>query len=724
MYAKPQQLITSNQSDGKSAVDEGALIDLRAFMQVLRRRRNVIIAVSLVMFAAAAFSYFMITPRYTAQTTVALERGAEQVVKVEQVVPDVDPDSASVDTEVQILQSPELIGKVVDKLKLTRNAEFNPALRDGQSASALVERNWAISTILKNLSVKRNGFSYAIDIAYNSESPLTAARVANAIANTYIADQVAGKSQATTRASDFLEEQLNDLRVQVESAEAAVADYRAKHGLFDLGQNSSVTQEELTSLNAQLAQARADQAEAQARLNTANAQLAKGSTGEELGQALDSPVVSQLRAQRAQVSGKVAALSQQFGPKYPELATARQQLHDIDEQISSEVKRIVANLSIQANAANQRTGSIQSTLQHAKGILAVDNKASVGLSELERKAESVRTLYQTFLDRYRQTRAQRGLERANSYIVAPARVPGGPSFPNIIIFAVIGIIAAVAGSTIAVALLQLLDRGVETTTSLEKKLQIPVLGSIPDTHHLPELEKGEGHVLPARLIVDRPQSSFAEAFRWLQTSIHFNVRGRNPVVAITSALPSEGKTTAALALARSAAMSGKRTVLVDCDLRRRVSSAEPAPVDSIGLRALLDKEGNLDDAIYVDPETGLFVLPRRSDEHHIRPFADSAAFTELIAALREKFDFIVLDTPPVLTIDDSRVISSKADCVLLMVRWRKTPARAAELALRHLDSVGANVIGASLTMVDVTAQTRIGYEDASYSYGSYQSNYA
>lgn len=707
-----------------SAVDEGALIDLRAFMQVLRRRRVVILLVSVLMFAAVAAAYFMMTPRYTAQATVALERGAEHVIKVDQVAPQVDPDSGSVDTEVEILKSPILIGKVVDELKLTRYPEFNPSLREGEPAPEETQRNWAISTVLSNLTVKRNGFSYAIDLAYEAETPAMAVKVVNAVANKYIDEQVSTKTGATSRASQFLESQLNDLRAQVVSAEAAVADYRARHSLFNLGQSSSVTQEELTGLNAQLAQARASQAEAEARLSSANSQIARGRTGEELGEALDSPVVSQLRAQRAQISGRVASLRQQYGPKYPDLAKAQQELQDVDQQISAEVTRIVANLSNEANAARQRTSSIQGSLHQAEGTLAVDNKASVGLSELERRAESARTLYQTFLDRYKQTQAQRGLERSDSYIVAPARFPGGPSFPNKLVFVVIGLIAAIAGSTVAVALLQLLDRGVETTSGLEKKLGVNVLGSIPDTKHMPELGRDEA-ALPTRLITDRPHSAFAEAFRWLQTSINFTRTGRGPVVvAVTSALPGEGKTTVASSLARSAAMAGKRTVLVDCDLRRRPSDTTPAHTESIGLRAVLEKEGTIDDAIQVDEETGLHILPRRHDEHHVQPFADSPAFAELISTLRARYDFIVLDTPPVLTIDDSRVISSKADSVILMVRWRKTPAKAAELALRNLYSVGANVIGASLSMVDVQAQARIGYEDAGYYYGASKSYYA
>ena len=708
-----------------SPVDEEALIDLHGLMRIIQRRRSLILAISAVMAIAAIAGYFLTPPRYIGQTTVALERGAEQVIKVDQVTPTVDPDSASVDTEVEVLKSPGLAGKVVDKLKLTRNPEFNPALEAGTPITADAARRGAIAHVLKYLTVERNGFSYAIDITYESKAPQTAASVVNALAEIYIADQIGEKSDATQRASNFLEGQLQKLRDQVQSAEAAVAQYRARHGLFDAGQNSSVTQGEVAGLNSQLAQARAQQAEADARLSTARSQLARGRTGEELGEALDSPVVSQLRAQRAQASAKVASLRQRYGPRHPDLKNAEEELRDIDDQINGEVKRIVANVTIQANAAGQRTASINQSVNRTEGTLAANNAASVGLAELERKAESARILYQAFLDRYKQTQAQRGLERSNAYIIARARVPTAPSSPNPLIFLALGIVAAVAASTIAVAILQLLERGIETSDGIERKLNIAAFGSIPDTARLPELDKEASASAPVQLIVDRPQSSFAEAFRRLRTSIHCAQPGKDSlVVAVTSSLPGEGKTTSAICLARSAALAGVRTILVDCDLRRRASNAQFDPLKSIGLGALLKGKGTLDDAVFLDDATGLYILPRRPDDQHTQPFADTAAFAALIADLRDLFEFVVLDTPPVLPIDDSRVISAKADCVVMLVRWRKTPAKAAELALRHLDEVGANVIGVSLAMVDVKAQARVGFGDVGYYYNSYKSYYA
>lgn len=708
-----------------SAVDEGALIDLHHIAGIIRRRIWVILGVSAIMLIATAAAYLMAEPRYVATARVALERSREQVLQVQQVVPDVPPDSAAVDTEVQVLKSPELAARVVDKLKLIDDPEFNPALEKGFTIPADEARKTAVTILLSRLEAVREGFSYAITINFESTSPATAARVVNALAEIYVAAQVEEKSGATNRAATFLEAQLNQLRAQVQTAEAAVAQYRAAHGLFDASAGSTITQEELSGLNSQVAQARAAQAEAEARLSEARSQLARGSTGEELGEALDSPVVSALRSQRAQVSAKVASLRQRYGSGYPELRNAEEELRDLDDQINSEVKRIVANVSSQASAARQRTSSLAGSLNATEGTLAENNRAGVRLAELERNAESARVLYQAFLDRYKQTRAQRGLERSNSHIIARAGVPTFPATPNLMIFIAAGIVSALAASAIAVAILQLMERGIETSDGVERMLGISSLGSVPDTARLPELSKEEAGMPATQIIVDKPQSAFAEAFRRLRTSIHFALpEARSAVVAVTSSLPGEGKTTSAICLARSAALAGVKVVLVDCDIRRRSSSLQFSPLRSIGLAKLLAGKGTLDEALFVDEATGAYVLAQRPDDSSNISLSDSPAFAALLAELRVRFDLVVLDTPPVLPVDDSRVVSAMADGVVMLVRWRKTPAKAAELALRQLDEVGANVIGASLTLVDMVQQTRVGYGDVGYYYSAYKSYYA
>lgn len=706
-------------------VDQGALIDLRRIFAVLRRRWLIIAASLVTACVIAAAAYVAAEPRYVATAQVALERTGERVINVDQVVPTVNPDSAAVDTEVQILRSPALIGRVVDKLRLDLDPEYNKAAIPGERTEKPdpVGRQRAIGTVLSDLDVKRDGLSYAISVSVEAPAPRQAAVIANAIVEEYVGGQVGTKAQATQRASRFLEQRLEQLRSQVLQAEKAVADFRSSNNLFSVSTSSTVTQDELSNLSNQLAQARAENAAAQARLSSARSQLQRGRGGDELGESLDSPVVAQLRAQRAQAAREVAQLRDRYGARHPELVAAQNALDSIDSQIREEVERIVANVSIQANIAQQRAASLAGSIAQARGQLAGDTSASVRLNELERNAESARLVYQAFLDRYRQTMAQSGLERSDSYIVTQARVPSRPSSPNAMMFAVLALVGGIGTAAVLVLLLQLLERGLETSDAIERTLALPTLASIPDARTLP-LYRKQGLPAPtAELPVKRPQSIFAEAFRTLRTSIQFADTGTAMrVVAITSSLPGEGKTTTSMCLARAAAMAGVNTLLIDCDVRRRATSRQFADGVQVGLTDVTAGKASLEDAIVIDALSGAALLPQRLDAEDIS-LTESTHFAELIEVLRDRYDLILLDTPPVLAVDESRVIASIADGVVFLVRWRKTAARASEIALRYLNDVHANVLGAALTLIDVREQARSGYSEAGHYLKEYKSYY-
>ena len=707
-------------------VDRGALIDLRHVGAILRRRWMVLCAAMIAAIIVAAAAYLVAEPRYLATAQVALERTAEQVIDVDSVTPTADPDSAAVDTEVQALRSPELIGRVVDRLGLARDPAFNEAAGQGASTAQPdpIGRQRAIGTLLGGLTVKRDGLSYAISVSFEGHTPAQAAQIANALVDDYVSGQAGSKAQATRRAQGFLEERLQDLRTQVLGAERAVADYRAANNLFAVSEASTVTQQELSGLSTQLAQAKAENAAAQARLSAARAQVRGGRSGEELGDSLDSPVVSQLRAQRAEAAREVAALEKRYGPRHPALVQAQNQLRTADEHIAAEVKRIVANASIQASIAGQRAASLAGSVAQTQGKLASDNEASVRLAELERNAESSRTLYQAFLDRYRQTVAQSGLERSDSYIVSRARVPGAPSSPNMLIYAAMAVVGGLGIGVLLVVLLQLLERGLETSDAIEGALGLATLASIPDARTLPGYRKSGLPAPPAELLLKRPQSTYAEAFRTLRTSIQFADAAKPVrVVAITSAVPGEGKTTTAMGLARAVAAAGGKVLLIDADARRRASSRQFAADVTLGLDEVLAGEATLDQAIVKDSLSDACLLPQRLDSKGIS-LAESPALAELIERVRERYDLVILDTPPVLPVDEARVIASMADGVVFLVRWRKTPSKAASVALRRLYDVHAEMLGAVLTLVDVGEQERAGYEDGGTFLKAYRPYYA
>jgi len=708
-------------------VDRGALIDLRQIAAVIRRRWMIIAATLLAAAVLAAVAYLAADPRYEATAQVALERTAERVINVDQVVPTTDPDSAAVDTEVEILRSPELIGRVVDRLRLDLDPAFNKAAVAGpvnpRAKPDPIGRQRAIGTLLSGLGVKRDGLSYAISVSFEAASAPQAAQVANAIVEEYVSGQTGSKAQATERARKFLEQRMQQLRSQVLAAERAVADYRASHNLFAVSNASSVAQQELSNLSTQLAQAEAENAAAQARLAAARDQLRGGKTGEELGESLDSPVVSQLRAQRGQVIREIASLEKRYGPRHPQIVRAQNELRAADGQIAAEVQRIVANVAIQASIASRRAGSLAGSMAQARGKLASDNESSVGLNELERNAESARTLYQAFLDRYRQTVAQAGLERSDSYIVSEARVPSRPSSPNLLMYAALALVGGIGAAALLVLLLQLLERGLETSDAIEQSLALPTLASIPDAATLPGYRK-LGLPAPAtELPTRRPQSEFAEAFRSLRTSIQFAHSG-SPVrvVAITSSVPGEGKTTTAIALARAAANAGARVLLIDCDSRRRASSRHFADVGAASLSEVIAGKVALEQAIVQDGLSTASLLLQRLETPDIG-LAESPRFAELLETVRDHYDLVILDTPPVLPVDEARVIASMADGVVFLVRWRRTAAKAAEIALRQLNDVHANVLGAVLTLIDVREQERSAFGDASYYLREHKSYY-
>jgi capsular exopolysaccharide synthesis family protein len=275
-----------------------------------------------------------------------------------------------------------------------------------------------------------------------------------------------------------------------------------------------------------------------------------------------------------------------------------------------------------------------------------------------------------------------------------------------------------------VVLLQLLERGIETSDAIEETLGLSTLASIPDANTLPGYRKLGPPAPPAELLLKRPQSTYAEAFRTLRTSIQF-AEAANPirVVAITSAVPGEGKTTTAMGLARAVAAAGGKVLLIDADARRRASSRQFADNVALGLDEVLAGQATLEQAIVKDSLSDAFLLPQRLDSKGVG-LTESPRLAELIEQVRERYDLVILDTPPVLPVDEARVIASMADGVVFLVRWRKTPAKAASVALRRLYDVHAEMLGAVLTLIDVREQERAGYEDGGTFLKAYRPYYA
>jgi capsular exopolysaccharide synthesis family protein len=709
--------------------DAGDALDLTGILQFLRRRRLIIIASVIIFAVLATAAAFILPPKYTAITTLELGGAKTNIVQAnQQVTTDAVLDSPAAETAVVALQSPEVAGRVVDALGprfVLPSATF-PWLHSlatlftpaGPPPTAQQIRIAKINSLLGNLVVTRVGLGYAINIAYTSPSSSLAAEVPNLIAEHYLLTQSGASNAATGKATGWLAARLDGLRQAVVSAQSAVAQYKSSNGLLESTPDQGLTQQSISALNAQLAEARANRAEAEAQLSTARQQLQGASNGDDVG-AVSSSAIGALRTQRASISGQLAQMKATYGPKYPGLASLEQQLADINQQISGETARVISGLSAQATAASQREASLQGSLGSQQAFLGKSTSAQVKLNELQSNADSAAQVYQSFLDRYRQTAAQQGLDVSDDKIIGIATPPSNASFPKPLIFIAAGIIFGGAVGLGLAFFLELLERGLRTTEDVERYLKQKPLANVPDLASTLRRRDQARSVWPPDYLAKAPLSRFTETFRSLITSLSLEKEdGASHVVAVASTLPGEGKTTTTICLARAAGMSGLKVLVIDCDLRRGELSKLLFGERKSGIVEVLSGQTTYKEAILPDPlVNNVSYLSSLAGEPGAPDILGVSTLDALLAEVRADYDLVLIDTAPVLALAETRVIARKADGVMFIVRWAETPMQAARKAINDLLDSGANVIGVTLTQVDVRKAASAGYGEAMYTSG-------
>jgi capsular exopolysaccharide synthesis family protein len=688
-----------------------------------------------IMAIAAAYTFLQV-PRYTATASLVVaprpnEIGSDRGTALSDPAAD-----SSVDTQVELLRSHSLALAVVDRLDLASPARFEalthaptmldriPAFRsssDPQVTTAAARREAAAERLIVGLDVHRVAQTFALTISFTHPDRNLAAAIVNTYADRFVDQSTAVKREGTSTAGTLLRGQLASARTEVEAAENALGRYKVAHNLMSV-QGYTAAEQQLTSLDDQVTQARAGQAEAEARLQIARQQLSRGSSGDNLGEALNSPVVQQLRSQRAVLSGQVADLSGSFGPKYPPLAAARRQLDDVDTQIQGEINRTIASLEASRDVAGQRVASLTGSAGAARGAVAGNNIASIQLGTLQLRADTARQAYSQLLARVGEINVQSASTQADARIASLAVPPARPSAPNVPINLLVGALLASAAAFGSVFLRQGTDQGLRTLEDVEGRLQLPYLAGLPTLGSAVRRPHGSD---PVTALLDHRESAYAEGFRNLAASVLKAAdRGSTQTIALTSALPNEGKTTAAIGLARILAMSGTRTVLVDADLRRPNVANALGLRPKIGLQQVLDGQASLADALLLDEESGLMVLPMLRAGIASSSALHDGKFEALLGELKQVFDIVVLDASPVLPVVDGRLVAKMADAAVLLARWRVTPDSAVEMAAHMLQSLGVSVRGVALTRIDLQALARSGYGDPAQFLGTYSTYYA
>jgi len=704
---------------------------LRQLFGILLQRAKLGLGVAAVVFVLVLAAFAMKTPSYSAMGSVVIDPKHQNLATENPQQAGLPPDTSAVDTQVEVLRSPALAEAVVRRLKLYNDPEFNSNMKRGLFGLAPAHPPIATpdarllarttNALMSHMWARRAGLTYVVEIGATSTSPTKAAMLTNSIMDTYLNRQLDVKLSAVTRANSELGMSLEKMRQDAETAEARVQEYKNAHGLFS-AEGSTMAEQEVSTLNQQIAIAKADAAEKRARLIAAQAQLRNGNAGADVGAALGSDTIKELRKREAELSVKLAQLNTDFTPEYPEVKRTAAELRDIRTQIQGEINRILSSLRAEAQAADGREASLLASRGTAQGGLAANGEAQVGMLALQQRADAAKQIYEAYLNRAKQVAAEGSLQQADATINSPAQVPTAPSSPNMKLAAALALLAGIFAAGAAMLIAEFWDKHLRSRLDVERDLGVPFAGVLPDFRSVkPKGLRGPA-AEPEEYLVSHPFSGFAEAFRNLRAFLMVSARGDDAkLIAVTSAVPREGKSLTSFCLARTLALSGARVALVDCDLRQR-GTTKLSGHHEVGLVEVVQDKIPLSEALIHDPKSNCFILPACGKSVPYDLFSNPET-DEVLRQLCDQFDYVILDAPPILGVADARLLAAKADRVLYLVQWNKTPLRAAQSAIDILQECGANVAGALLTKVNVKGQARYGYGDSSDYYGYFKNYY-
>jgi exopolysaccharide transport family protein len=731
-------------------------VDIKDLIAILRRRKWVIISTALILTTLAVLIGLQITKKYTATTMVMIDPQQADVVNLQAVVQGLTTDSATVETQINVLQSQDLAAQVMDSLSLFNDPEFNQTLQENDNQLALkfggplqklvawMPDSWLIATGLadeplpmatadqdpatqqnalevfeKELKVAQQGRSYVIGVSFTSADAQKAAAIANRIAGLYIEGQKQLKLDTTMRASGYLADRLDSLKQDVQRSEAAVEAFRQKHSIVSSVNGIALKEQELSNVSNILLSAQADLAQKTARLRLMKDLRAKGAGAlDSMGEVLSSEVIRDLRQQESVVVQQIGQARRDYGEKHPVMQALLAQKQDLERKVAIEVDRIIANVGNDVVASQASVDTIQAQLDKLTKENQQERDLDVQLRQLEREADANQQLYQTFLERFKETREQQGTIDADSRVISTAMPPTKPSTPGPVLFGAVGFTASMMLGTLLALLLERLDSGLRSARQVEQVLDLPALGLVP---MLERMKRGQK---PHQYLIAKPLSAYAESIRAIYTSLQLSDVDNPPkVVLVTSALPQEGKTTLALSLATFAARSAQRVLLIDLDLRHPSVQRELGSSPPHGFVEYMGGEKHLDEIIFHDEETGLDYLPVKRQTANPTDLLGSQKMRLLMEELRSRYDYVVIDSAPLLGVTDTKVASVLADKVVFASQWEKTSAETARNGLAHLHEARASVSGVVLTQVDVRKHAHYGYGDVGQYYGKYQKYY-
>jgi succinoglycan biosynthesis transport protein ExoP len=708
------------------------------YVIVLRKHQWLITFFLLAVVSIVTIATFRMQPIYEATARVEIDRESSNGFRFN------ESDQADgyfdledyIVTQSKILQSETLAMQTVKSMGLDRLPEFGgdpekveKAALPGSDASMMRPR--ALGAFLGGLTVKRVPNARLLDVTFEATNPTLAARVVNAHLNNFIEQNFRSRFDAATQASNWMAGQLNEMKIKVENAEDARLEYERENQIWTIDEKSDITTQKLGELEKQLTDAEAE------RINKeAVYELAQSGNYDAIAAVRESLVIQDILKQQTALSAQYTDAVNQYGPKYPKVLRIQAQLKDLDDLIQREKLNIGNQVEADYRGARQRELLLKQALDEQKNQVNQTAEKLVQYSILKREADTNKQLYDGMLQKLKEAGITAGLRSSNIRVVDPALIPARPSRPNKTRNVLLSILVGLVGGIGLALLREYLDNTVKTPDDIENLAHLPSLAVVPALSNSSAKRRGRfSKLLRAPAIASRegraelishnmPQSQMSEAFRALRTSLLLSQADHPPqIILMTSSLPREGKTTAAVNLAVTLAQLGDKTLLVDADLRKPGINRALSLVDGkhAGLSSYLAGVSSLDLITVPHPAiTNLDAIPTGPIPPNPADLLSSRRLTELIAELRNRYKFVVIDSPPIMAATDAVILSVLVDGVLMVVRSGETPKEAFTRTRDLLIGVKCHMLGVVLNAVDSSSPDYYySYRYYPYSYGGY-----
>ena len=715
----PQRRLTGLRMASNEASNYDDSVEILSLLRSLWYRKALIAGICLAT-ALVFFVLAMLQERaYTAVASVMLDPREQRVIaSQDQVVSNLKLNSPILESEVAIVRSATVLRDAVEMVGLDRFNGIDPAFSEpslvgrmiggvkrllrpappaGETTTGLTPEQRRMGRITgalrQGMSVRRLGDSYVIEISITTPEPELSAATANALANVYIERQLSDRRRVAEGATQWLAEQVAERRDDLAASETAVEAFKREQ--LNLSQaTDAILEQQLGQLNEQLVQARAARTTETARLQQIE-KLTAEQGALAAAETQQSSFVLALRTTRSELAQQDNRLAEIVGPRHPDRKAIGNELAQLDIAIRQEVENITQAYRNEVSVLQIREEALQQEVTRIQGTLSDNASATLGLRQLEREAGAARESYEEMLTRLGETRAQAEIQRAEARIVNIAQIPVVPSGPRIKLFTAFGATLGLTAGLVAALWMEMVSSGFIHRAQIERATGLPVLTTIPDEDLAQPsrvLDKISGHGF----------SLYAERIRHLRTMLEMSGgRDGSHAIAVLSSLPNEGKTTTALALARSYALTGKKTLLLDLDTRRSALTHELTRASLTDLGDYLAGDASLNDVIYGDEALGFSVAGSSRYAAILADSVSTVVLNDVLNELRERFEVIVIDTPPVLAVSDGLEIASISDSILYLIEHRKTSRRSAIYGLSALHHVGLRPTGIVLTRAHI-----------------------